>query len=60
MSITKDVTRIGNSCGTITISVYKDSISHYPFFLIQSDNEQELSSIMDVLEDTLKCYWIKN
>jgi len=49
-------TLIGNSCGTITISVYKDSVSNYPFFFINTDNKEELSNIIDVLEDTLKCY----
>ena len=45
----------GVECGTITICVYKDTRTGYPFFFIEPDNE-DLSPIVDVLDDTLKQY----
>lgn len=45
----------GKQCGTITISVFKDKRTGYPFFYIKPDSD-ELSPIVDVLDDTLKQY----
>ena len=41
-------------CGTITVSVYKDTFGH-PFFKIQSDSVEVLP-VSYVIEDTLHLY----
>ncbi len=45
----------GVECGTITICVYKNPRTGYPFFYIKPDNEN-LAPIVDILDDTLKLY----
>ncbi len=40
--------------GTITISVVKDDLNHYYFFV--RNNNDALSCITDVIEDTLQKY----
>lgn len=46
---------IGEKCGTITISVYKETTSNSPIFHIQSDNEDVLP-VSYVIEDILTLY----
>ena len=46
---------IGEKCGTITISVYKETNSSSPIFHIQSDNEDVLP-VSYVIEDILTLY----
>lgn len=42
-------------CGTITVSVYKDTSSNRPIFKISSDSEEVLP-VSYVIEDTLYLY----
>lgn len=46
---------IGNKCGTITISVYQETISGTHIFHVQPDNE-EILPICYVVEDALSVY----
>lgn len=46
---------IGEKCGTITVSVYKEANSKSPIFHIQSDNEDVLP-VSYVIEDVLTLY----
>lgn len=46
---------IGEKCGTITISVYKEATSNSTIFHIQSDNEDVLP-VSYVIEDILTLY----
>lgn len=46
---------IGKKCGTITVSVYKETNSHSPIFHVQSDNEDVLP-VSYVIEDILTLY----
>ena len=42
-------------CGTVTVSVYKDTSSNRPIFKINSDNDEVLP-VSYVIEDTLYLY----
>lgn len=46
---------IGEKCGTITVTVYKESNSKSPIFYIDSDTEDVLP-ISYIIEDTLALY----
>lgn len=46
---------IGNRCGTITISVYRETNSGSPIFHIQPDTE-DILPICYVIEDVLSVY----
>ena len=46
---------IGEKCGTITVSIYKETSSGSPIFHIQSDNEDVLP-VSYVIEDILTLY----
>ena len=48
-------TTIGEKCGTITVSVYKEANSGFHTFHIKSDNEEVLP-ISYVIEDVLSLY----
>lgn len=41
--------------GEIKITVFKEEKTSYPFFYIES-NSEDLSPIVDILEDNLKLY----
>lgn len=45
----------GEKCGTVTVSVYKNSITGLPFFHVESSNDAVLP-ISYVIEDTLYLY----
>lgn len=46
---------IGEKCGTVTVSIYKETNSGSPIFHIQSDNEDVLP-VSYVIEDILTLY----
>ena len=46
---------IGDKCGTITVSIYKESTSDSHIFYVQSDNEDVLP-ISYIIEDMLSLY----
>lgn len=46
---------IGEKCGTITVSIYKETNSGSPIFHVQSDNEDVLP-VSYVIEDILSLY----
>ncbi len=46
---------IGEKCGTITISIYKENNSGSPIFYIKTDNEDVLP-VSYVIEDVLALY----
>lgn len=46
---------VGKKCGTITVSVYKDTNSGSPIFYVEPDNE-DILPVSYVIEDVLKLY----
>lgn len=46
---------IGEKCGTITVSIYKETSSGSPIFYLQSSNEDVLP-VSYVIEDILSLY----
>ena len=46
---------VGEKCGTVVVSVYKETNSGSPIFYIQSDNENVLP-ISDIIENTLTSF----
>ena len=46
---------VGEKCGTITVSIYKETKSGSPIFHVQPDNEDVLP-ISYVIEDVLSIY----
>ena len=46
---------IGEKCGTITISMYKECNSNFPIFYINADTEDVLP-VSYVIEDVLALY----
>ena len=46
---------IGKKCGTITVSIYKETNSGSPIFYVKSDTE-EFVAVSDIIEDTLAMY----
>lgn len=51
----KEDSIIGEKCGTITISIYKESHSGSPIFYVKADNEDVLP-VSYVIEDVLSLY----
>lgn len=46
---------IGNKCGTITVSIYKETNSGSHIFHVESDNEDVLP-VSYIIEDALSLY----
>ncbi len=46
---------VGEKCGTITVSVYRDINSGSPIFYVEPDNE-DILPVSYVIEDVLKLY----
>lgn len=46
---------LGEKCGTVTVSIYKETTSGSPIFYVQSDNEDVLP-VSYVIEDILSLY----
>lgn len=46
---------IGKKCGTIIVSIYKETKSGSPIFHVQPDNE-DIIPISNVIEDALSLY----
>lgn len=46
---------IGEKCGTVTVSIYKETQSGSPIFHVQSDNENVLP-VSNIIEDILTLY----
>ncbi len=55
MIILKKSTSNVRKCGTVTVSVYKDTSTDRPIFKINSDNDEVLP-VSYVIEDTLYLY----
>lgn len=46
---------IGEKCGTIIVSIYKETKSGSPIFHVQPDNE-DILPVSNVIEDALSLY----